>query len=348
MKSLFVTIGVIALLTTNAFASRDSIGNGAVSVVCYNPQGSIESAQLLDTFEAELPPHYLAFPKDIVGVDQRLLNVYQKTAVNKRFSRQFQEEMAKVKAKILQMPSDVGIEPTDDAFPIVNKKGCVFKQLANYADDGYIYRDEEIFAALDEVNQAGFFVHETVYAIARANAGDKSSKRSRQLTALLLAENADPALIAQLMTELTNKSSAQPTPRPRRDSLKAGIYYDPSGKFCPVKARMEVIYDEFWKKMNAVTLSHHKDSWEELNTDCIKIWFKPQRCTGNRKRLCTKETWVNTFTTKGSKKMLFVEKLQVIGHTRFQYKMISPYDLHSKRVRETIYTSTFVRMDDEE
>jgi hypothetical protein len=232
-KNVFIKyLGISVLGFLSGVAYADRVGNGGVSVVCRSADGQILSAQLLDLFEGEHQYHLSYEAPPGADVDQ-LVNLSQlQMASNQKFLADFQSNLSQVRAKMTFLGHGVGLEPTNDAFPIIHKDGCAFEQLANYAEDGNIYVNSEIFDRLDKVNQAGLYVHEAAYAVARAQNGARSSVRARRLTGQVLAKKSDSGVIQELMKELSSLPTS-PKPDPYRGLLE-GLYVfaGPERSFC--------------------------------------------------------------------------------------------------------------------
>jgi hypothetical protein len=304
----------------------DGVGNGGVSVVCRYPNGRIKSAELLDLFEAKLPPYNLSYSSASTDIETRLELVQLKMVSNQKFLLDFQSELPKVRTKILPMPRDVGIEPTNDAFPMIHKKGCKFEQVANYAEDGNIYLDQEIFDAMDELNQAALYAHETIYSIARTNVGELSSKRSRQLTAQVLASNGTTEVIRGLMTQLVEAPKSVPAPALTTAEIEARIdrlfpvnkeivkrYEDPSGRGCPVKVTIrpgdvmvfDVTSDTLW---NGDSCEDWMQFFRFKSSNCRKGTCETKSLASKTGSINDGESTVNTYVDTGPHSFSLVQK----------------------------------------
>ncbi|MFY7991861.1 MAG: hypothetical protein ACOVP4_01095 [Bacteriovoracaceae bacterium] len=182
--SLMMIIG----LTLPAMAQGSGVGNGGYSVVCRNPTTKqITSAELLDVFEGR-NLHYLEYSNNPVLKSEDFINFslnYLET-VNKNFRDAVSDEVKKLEAKIIYIPENLVLEPTNDAFPTLGRKDCKFEQLATYTDDNKLYVSKEIYSALDELNKAALRLHEAIYIIAR-KADQKDSKATRVIVSGSLA-----------------------------------------------------------------------------------------------------------------------------------------------------------------
>ncbi|MGK5081889.1 hypothetical protein WDW37_01195 [Bdellovibrionota bacterium FG-1] len=275
MKGLALAITTVAVAT--GVTAGERIGNGGVGVVCRNPQGRIVGTpEMLDVFEAGNQYH-LNFDKSPgISVDMRVNLAQLQMTSNQKFLSDFQTELARVRSKITFLNRGIGLEPTNDAFPVINKRGCKFEQVANYSNDGNIYVDKEIFDRLDGVNQAALYVHETVYAIARHEVGETSSIRSRRLTGQVLANNSDSGVIRELMAQLSTPPAPVAPPKPQRpiDKIVNGAtYVDMGQEYCALHIE------------------------KNANTELVITFIGDPR--GNRQCSGAGETWIYVCTEKG-------------------------------------------------
>lgn len=182
--SLMMILG----LALPVLAQGSGVGNGGYSVVCRNPTTKqITSAELLDIFEGR-NLHYLEYSNNPVLKSEDFINFslnYLET-VNKNFRDAVSDEVKKLEAKIIYIPENLVLEPTNDAFPTLGRKDCKFEQLATYTDDNKLYVSKEIYSALDELNKAALRLHEAIYIIAR-KADQKDSKATRVIVSGSLA-----------------------------------------------------------------------------------------------------------------------------------------------------------------
>lgn len=189
MKILFLTL----LMTTLSYAGDK--GNGGYSIVCRdNENGPITSAELLDVYEGRV-----LFKRNF-QVDQNsvadLINIArEKVSTFGYFSSKLDKEISLIEKNIIFIPAGNELEPTDDAFPPIRKKGCKFEQLANYTNSGEVLISSEIYDELDNINKAALVIHEAIYSIRRKALGETTSQNTRRLVAHLMASNGDPAVI---------------------------------------------------------------------------------------------------------------------------------------------------------
>lgn len=233
---IWKTAGLAAFAVTSlgilpSFArAGEKVGNGGVAVVCRTAAGAITSAELLDIFEG-VNQMSLSSPDRNIGVDLEIDIAKTRMVSNPSFLSKFTDELAAVKSNLVFLPRGIGLEPTNDAFPVINKRGCKFENVANYSTDGRIYIDSEIFQELKPVHQAALYVHETVYAIARNVQGETSSVRSRKLTAQIMASQPDLQVVKSLMEILG--TAPTPVPVDQTGGIVEGRF-DPIGtaKYC--------------------------------------------------------------------------------------------------------------------
>lgn len=194
MQKTLVGISVLSLMSASSFAS--GVGNGGVSMVCRDANERILSAELLDIYEGKV--RYGKKYNNSLNSDTKVELAQLKLINHPDFLSAFQKELARVLAILMYVPVGNILTPTNDAFPTILKKGCVFEQVANYTDDGDLLVSQEIHNHLSEVNKAALLVHETVYAIFRGK-GATDSRQARKLTAELLAQNADQKVIDEIL-----------------------------------------------------------------------------------------------------------------------------------------------------
>lgn len=193
MRSSIVLTGIL-FYAFSAFAGDK--GNGGYSIVCRDTAGQIISAELLDIYEGKVlfRKNYAdtnSGPADIVSSVVSKLNNYSV------FQAKLKKEISLIEKNKIFIPLGNELEPTEDAFPPIRKKGCEFEQVANYTNLGELIIAEEIHNHLDNVNKAALIIHEAIYSIRRKAVGDTNSQVTRRFVAQLLATNSDPEVIEQ-------------------------------------------------------------------------------------------------------------------------------------------------------
>lgn len=196
MKALLMA----GLLSIGISAYAGEKGNGGYSIVCRSDEGLIESAELLDIYEGRIISRRnyavnLNSVEDLIFLAKERLNLYG------LFLAKLDSELVKVKSNVIFIPAGHELEPTDDAFPPIKKKGCKFEQLANFQDSGELLVSEEIFEHLDNVNKAALFLHEAIYSYRRKALGEETSVNTRKLVAQLLATNPDEKVIDKWVSD---------------------------------------------------------------------------------------------------------------------------------------------------
>lgn len=170
-------------------------GNGGYSIVCRDTEGGpITSAELLDIYEGRVlyKRHYEVNQN---SVNDLIEQAKAKVAEFGFFASKLQKEFLLIENNTIFIPAGNELEPTEDAFPPIKKKGCKFEQLANYTNSGELLISSEIYDELDNVNKAALIIHEAIYSIRRKALGETTSQNTRRLVAHLMATNGDSAVI---------------------------------------------------------------------------------------------------------------------------------------------------------
>lgn len=189
---------ILMALTMTAFAGDK--GNGGYSLVCRNENGKINSAELLDIYEGKIL-HNLDYQNNDLEVDSLILVALNRTAENDSFYGKMARELEHIQKNTIFVPEGHELELTEDAFPIIKKKGCEFEQLANYTVDEKLVISEEIYNKLDNLNKAALYIHEAVFAIRRKALNETSSFNSRKLTAHLISSNLEDLVLDRMILE---------------------------------------------------------------------------------------------------------------------------------------------------
>jgi hypothetical protein len=231
MKSNISLIFALFASLSAFSAHAEKVGNGGVAVVCRNLDGKITDAELLDLFEGRNQLS-LTFPNRSLGIDLEIDIAKTKMVSNPIFLSHFQNEVSSLKAAITFLPRGIGLEPTNDAFPIINKRGCKFENVANYSNDGKVYIDSEIFDILSPINQAALYIHEAVYALARKTAEETSSIRARKMTAYILASTSNLGVVETLMDAFLNPQINIPKLPLAFSQIKSGHYISSGNTIC--------------------------------------------------------------------------------------------------------------------
>lgn len=190
----------LAFLPSASYAGPSTSG-GDTSLVCRNAKGEIETAEILDFYEARnryslgLASSTGSVAEDYLTADNRLRAMQQSAGTPVTISQQDAQKMVDLflglarftgPGEKLPFLNDVG---TQLLFP----EGCSLEQLAIYHDDpslhDYIEVDSKIWEKLDSLNRAGLIFHEFVYLRLRIfNPYDqKTSELSRAYVAQAFA-----------------------------------------------------------------------------------------------------------------------------------------------------------------
>ncbi len=178
------------------FAGGGQIGNGGYALVCRDSDKKVVEAQTLDLFEGKELWHKT--------YDTKGLRVFSKLSAFPGFRDTLKELISDTDKIVKFVSSEFELLPTQDAFPVILKKGCQYEQLANYTDDGDLLVSSEIFDKLSKLDKLAFLIHESVYAIFR-QLGATDSRDARRLTAELLATNSDQNTIDYIVQNWLNK-----------------------------------------------------------------------------------------------------------------------------------------------
>lgn len=319
-QNALTALALAATLATPVLQAEagEKTGNGGVGVVCRNTRGQITKATLLDIFEGE-NLYGQTYADNGLDLETRLEVIETRMIRNVPFLEDFKNQVSQVKSILVFLPSGIGLEPTNDAFPIINQRGCRFEQVANYDDaENRLYIDQEIFNALDSVNRAALYVHEAVYAMARKNVGDSSSVRSRKLTAYLVARTQFGDVIETLMAQVAKRQDPPPPPplpvRPLAfRNIQEGHYRTDASGLCPFRISKNDMTGEMWL------------TWEGQNCsvagNVITLRCSGWSCRGDRGQR-NNEYWTGTCGGKSTVGWLFSYEVIPMGPGEVEYRTI--------------------------
>lgn len=205
MKSALLTA---AFLLTGLSAFAGDKGNGGYSIVCRDLNNRITSAEILDIYEGRIL-YRRNYAVDQNSVEDLIAVAKNKVSQFAKFSDKLNKEIALIEKNIVFIPEGNELQETDDAFPVIKKKGCKFEQLANYTDAGELFVSEEIYEELDNVNKAALIIHEAVYSMRRKALGEETSQNTRRLVAQLFALNPDDAVIDRWVNDTLYRPNNQ-------------------------------------------------------------------------------------------------------------------------------------------
>ncbi|MGZ3771104.1 MAG: hypothetical protein ACXVCP_14125 [Bdellovibrio sp.] len=161
-----ISIFCILLAATSTLAGVKDVGNGGDAIVCRNPQGVIQTAELLDYYEARTN---FDWQINEAGNLHEILNRYLERLgkVNSYRIDEYRQRIEQffAEAKFLNNVELVDIPDSDHtSFP----HGCKVEQLVIQKSDllpgekRYTI-NKDIWDVLDAKNQAGIILHEIVY-----------------------------------------------------------------------------------------------------------------------------------------------------------------------------------------
>jgi hypothetical protein len=193
IRALAFIFPVLSLVgfAPSVYAGAASSGGGK-AVVCRDAGKKITSVELLDLFEGRVTYGLSIFaPGPTVEKSLQVVqNKLQLTFENFISFDSGRNLISKAVRDFRLLPPGVGLKPVNDADEVVlpNSKDCTLEQLAFYQDNQILLVDQEIWSAMDVVNQAALFVHEAVYRLERSMAGATNSRHARKIVAHLFSD----------------------------------------------------------------------------------------------------------------------------------------------------------------
>jgi hypothetical protein len=112
---------------------------------------------------------------------------------------------------VVKVIDDSNFDLSPDASKYCAGGSLAYEQVVNYRSDGWIVVQQELFNHLDGVSQAALVYHEAIYALARAESQQKTSRFSRRVVGLLFSTLSDQDAMTQIEREIRgDKTSAWP------------------------------------------------------------------------------------------------------------------------------------------
>lgn len=200
-----LTILFTIAFTTNAFAGAVS-GGGGKAVVCRNPDGSIRSAEALDLWEARV-----IYNREIIRSERTVAELVEEGIERLKFSYlpgigPWSEDGKNVIERLdlatkglrgaspalekaqVQRLSGVTLTNSADSFELARPSECQVEQVVQAVDrPSRFLINQEIYEALDNVNQAALILHEGLYSVLRRDHGESSSLRTRRAVGMVMA-----------------------------------------------------------------------------------------------------------------------------------------------------------------
>ena len=164
-------------------------GHGGQSVVCRSSDGRIESAELLDLYEARV-----MYGLELLRSGEPKENYIRQAAEKLNgairgnyFYTNYKDIFGGVQRITRFIPNGSRLKPIDDSLPVVLPKNCQVEQLAIYVDQTLLLVDREIWDNLDELNRAALVTHEGIYLNMRISERSTDSRRARRVNGHLLS-----------------------------------------------------------------------------------------------------------------------------------------------------------------
>lgn len=196
LTALLLLSGAPAFAKTAKLAQHgERGGNGGGVWVCQNKDalGTVRKIELVDFYEAE--KEFKLVLKKHNGLDaETILDLYKYRIfeIDKNLATSLEPYFSKLQENL--NPVDTDLEVIDDSLFRVkpNQKWCEagtisYQQMANYTNYGSILVNENLFnhAQFNEVEKAGLYLHEVVYAYLRDKSRDKDSQRARRIVGVV-------------------------------------------------------------------------------------------------------------------------------------------------------------------
>lgn len=165
---IFIIVGL--LISSVAFASGTTIGNGGNGIICKNSSGVVKSVEVLDYYEHRLNGGNLSLNSNLGSYESILADLFDKWLPYAPI------RMAQYKKWLHDFPSEAGIysgvviPAIPDTGTIVIPNGCELKPIAFQRPDSEVLPgimrytiNKDIWVLMDEVQKAGLVLHELIY-----------------------------------------------------------------------------------------------------------------------------------------------------------------------------------------
>lgn len=216
MKYLkFFLMAGLVIMVQVAFASGGETGGGGKGVVCRNTNGSVQSIELLDLWEARvLYNRNVVSSSTPLAIQVRaalssLANAVDftpygpgDTGVGAALNNQA-DLFLKNSPKVLRLRG-VTLTPTPDSYEAAYPNTCKIEQIVNYkgsADRPNILVNQDLWDKLTPTGQAALIVHESFYSVLRNFFGETDSIRTRRLVGYVFSGNLFQPLSSVLPSE---------------------------------------------------------------------------------------------------------------------------------------------------
>ena len=239
MKSIKMKVVILLITLWSAMASAtEREGHGGRAIVCRNEAGIIQSAQLLDLWEAANLPRKdngfnpLEITRKPAPVDEQVLDARARIeSVNEHAHKTISQAVDSVKSDIQVM--NVQMRRIDDSNDFAYPKDCHSEQLANYTNDYGIIVNKEIWDMLEPTDQAAFILHEAVYKTERELLKENNSDHARKVVGYLFSASpltlevlGDLALICkQILIRVTPPTASYKTWTGKRKTRTSSLNF---------------------------------------------------------------------------------------------------------------------------
>ncbi|MBC7753605.1 MAG: hypothetical protein H7Z71_05155 [Moraxellaceae bacterium] len=190
MKNAYRTLFIITLFKSLIVIAGGESSGGGGAAVCRDNNKKIISAQLLDLYEGTVRFNY-NIPRSSSPVKDQILGILSKID-DPMFKQLIKQTTVQVLESSVFLPSGVGMAPTTDLgaeYAVVVPEGCAIEPIGFYEFDGSLKLSRSVYQALSETDRAAFFIHESIYKIARDLAFKRESSASRKTVAALFTLN---------------------------------------------------------------------------------------------------------------------------------------------------------------
>jgi hypothetical protein len=222
MKHVFLALLTTLILSSQANAGGDRIGNGGGLWGCYNSDNSFRSGQLMDLFEAKqqfglyIPTSGLdTTPVEVLNTRVRWMKA-NLPAVHAMI------EPALVRVQNNLVMTDASLIQIDDAWPKIRPlpTDCLngewkYTQFANYTTYDSVLVNNYLWThpGIPTLDKAALILHEAVYLSLRERFGDQDSVRARHINGLLFS-NLPSGEIGKRINSILGGSQPPPPPVP--------------------------------------------------------------------------------------------------------------------------------------
>ncbi len=210
MKLIFI----LGLVATQAAFAGDKVGNGGGLWACENPQAQIQSAKMVDLFEAQTQFGLSISPEPGLMAQQiALKKTQQLKAVDAAITNKLGIYLDEVFHKTQFV--NAALELVDDALYLIEPLPATcpagawkYVQFANFTAQNQVLIRNDIWisAAVSELDKGALLVHEAVYRWMRVAYSDTNSVRSRQIVGLLFS-TLSPTEVSKKIQTLLGPSS---------------------------------------------------------------------------------------------------------------------------------------------